>query len=172
MIADDSRHGDLPVDPDLVLPAESPAQTHRASGASRRWDVALVIALGGAIGGGIRWLINEAVPHATEAFPWATFIENVSGCLMIGVLLVYLLEVWSPHRYARPFLGIGVLGGFTTFSAYTSETAGLLRTGHAPSALIYLFATVALGLLATWTGIAGARKLSGVISRTKERTTP
>ncbi len=152
---------DLPIDPDL--PAAMDA--HNRAGRHPRWDVALVIAAGGAIGGALRYLLNLAIPHGADGFPWATFLENVSGCLVLGALMVFLLDVWSPHRYARPFLGIGVLGGFTTFSAYTVETAALLRSGHAPTAFAYLLGSVIVGLLATWAGIAIARRAAGISPR-------
>src|SRR4051794_14883819 len=97
----------LPIDPDATDPG------------TRRWDVALVIAAGGALGSLARWGLNEALPQEGGRFPWATFAENVGGCLVLGVLMVFLLDVWRPTRYGRPFLAIGVLGGFTTFSTYT-----------------------------------------------------
>lgn len=131
----------------------------------RRWDIALVIAAGGAIGGGARWTMNEVWRTSENGFPWSTFVVNVSGCLLLGIIMVFLLDVWAPHRYARPFLGIGVLGGFTTFSTYTVDTATLLRAGHAATAFAYLFGTVAVGLIATWTGIALARKAAGISPR-------
>jgi fluoride exporter len=152
---------DLPIDPD-VEQASGTLNVHRAH---RRWDIALVVAAGGAIGGALRYLLNQAVPHGAGGFPWSTFLENVAGCLVLGALMVFLLDVWTPHRYARPFLGIGVLGGFTTFSAYTVETIALLRAGEAPTAMAYVLGTVVLGLLATWAGIVAARRVAGVSPR-------
>ena len=73
-----------------------------------------------------------------EGFPWATFIENVSGGFLLGVLMVFLLDVWLPHRYLRPFLGVGVLGGYTTFSTYMLESRDLLAGGRAATAFAYL----------------------------------
>lgn len=128
------------------------------------WDLVLVIAAGGAFGGAARFLLNRAVP--TTDFPWATFAENVTGCLLLGALMVFLLDVWTPGRYLRPFLGVGVLGGFTTFSAYTSETRALLLDGRVPAALMYVFGSLIVGLLATWTGITVARGIAG--DRVKE----
>jgi CrcB protein len=142
---------DLPVDPDV-----SPFAVRGTR--ARPWDVVLAIAAGGALGGAARYLVNVVVPQA--GFPWPTFVENVVGCFLLGALMVFLLDVWPPNRYLRPFLGVGVLGGFTTFSAYTSETRALLMDGRAPAALLYLFGSVALGLLATWLGITTARVLS------------
>ena len=164
MSASHEAFGDLPMDPDLTV-MDEPVGAPGGHATHRRWDTALVIAAGGAIGGGLRWLLNQALPHGTEGFPWSTFVENVTGCLILGALMVFLLDVWGPHRYARPFLGIGILGGFTTFSAYTVETLGLLRAEQAPTAFAYLFGTVIVGLLATWTGIAVARKAAGISPR-------
>jgi fluoride exporter len=126
-----------------------------------RWDVVLAIAVGGAIGAAARWGLTQAWPPTAGAFPWVTFTVNVSGCLVIGALMVYLLEVLRPGRYARPFLATGVLGGYTTFSTYAGETETLLRHGHAPAALAYLFGTLVAALLATWVGLALARLAAG-----------
>jgi CrcB protein len=146
---------DLPVDPETPGPLAPRATL--ASLVAGRWDVLAVIAAGGAIGGGLRWLLNSALPHQPDQFPWSTFVENVSGCLAIGVLVTFVVEVWAPSRYVRPFWGVGVLGGYTTFSAYTTETTGLLREGASATALVYLFGSVAAGLLATVAGMWAAR---------------
>ena len=126
-----------------------------------RWDVTLAVAGGGALGAATRYALTEAWPPAAGGFPWVTFAINVSGCLLIGALMVYLLEVLPPGRYARPFLAVGVLGGFTTFSTYAGETETLLRHGPAPVALGYLFGTLVAALLATWAGTALARLAAG-----------
>lgn len=155
---------DLPVDPE-TFDEPSPfsrAPARRATLGSLlagRWDLVAVIAVGGAIGGGARWLINSALPHDGVQFPWSTFVENVSGCLAIGALLTLIVEVWPPSKYVRPFWAVGVLGGYTTFSAYTTETAGLLRVGAAPTALVYLFGSVVVGLVATVAGMWAVRAL-------------
>ncbi|HQR80328.1 MAG TPA: CrcB family protein [Actinomycetota bacterium] len=128
----------------------------------RAWDVPLVIAAGGALGGGARELLNLGLPGA--GFPWATLIANVTGCFLLGLLMVFLLEVWRPGRYLRPFLGVGVLGGFTTFSAYTAETRHLLTDGRVPLGLGYFFGSVLAGLIATWLGVGSGR----FISRSRE----
>jgi CrcB protein len=122
-----------------------------------RWDVLLVIAAGGALGSLARWGVGELMPWSGEGFPWATFLENVSGSLVLGALMVFLLDVWPPHRYLRPFLGVGLLGGYTTFSTYVLEARHLLAGGHAPVAMAYLGGSLAAGLAAVWLGIATAR---------------
>jgi fluoride exporter len=73
--------------------------------------------------------------------------------------------VWRPHRYARPFLGIGVLGGFTTFSTYTADTRALMLDSQVPLALVYLFGTLIVAMAATWTGVFVARSAAGITSR-------
>ena len=142
-------------DHDPLLPVDS--DTGDQIGREPVWDVVLVIAAGGAVGGGARYLVSSVVGH--QNWPWNTFVENVLGCLLLGVLMVLLLEVLQPHRYARPFLGVGVLGGFTTFSAYTVETHGLLVAGRGIAALTYFFGSVACGLAATWVGMVMTRRL-------------
>jgi CrcB protein len=123
-------------------------------------DVVAVIAAGGALGGLARWSLTHLLPQQ-GGLPWATFIANVSGCLALGALMVVLLEVRPPGRYARPFAGVGLLGGFTTFSTYTSETRDLLLDGRAPLAMTYLFGTLLVCLAATWAGMALTRRLTG-----------
>ncbi len=61
-------------------------------------------------------------------FPWATFVENVTGAFALGVLVVLAFARWPRSRYLRPFLGVGVLGGFTTFSTYALDIRISLRT--------------------------------------------
>lgn len=124
------------------------------------WDVTLAISSGGALGAIARYAVGAAWPHAPGTFPWSTFAINVTGCLLIGVLMAVLTEVAGhPHRLARPFLGIGVLGGFTTFSTYTVEAQRLIADGHTLSALAYLFGTVAAALVAVQIGVVAARLL-------------
>lgn len=158
---------ELPVDPDApgatLDHAADPFRQRARPG--RRWDIVLVIAAGGAVGGGARYLLTHSWPHAPGGFPWATFVENVSGSLLLGALMVFLLEVWRPRRYARPFLGVGVLGGFTTFSTFTTDIDALLRAGAAPVALAYVFSTLGAGFLATLAGLTLARRAVGITSR-------
>jgi CrcB protein len=152
---------DADVDPDIDL-THPPHVTGPA--ALDTWRTGAVVALGGAIGGLARLGVSTALPKSSGGFPWATFSENVAGCLLIGVLMVAVVERWPAHelgssRLVRPFLGTGVLGGFTTFSAYTSDTRALLAGGHAATALAYLAGSVVAGLVAVLAGAAAARAL-------------
>ena len=134
------------------LPAGKPQE--------RTWDIVVVIAAGGAFGGAARYAMNLAVPGQDAGFPWHTFLENVIGSCLMGVLMVMMLEVWAPNRYLRPFLGVGVLGGFTTFSAYTNEARALLQSEHELLALEYLASSVVACLAGVWAGVAATRALT------------
>jgi len=158
----------LPVDPDVPVPREpgQPEPRPRRFDAVRsRWDVLLVISVGGALGSLARWGVGELLPWSGNGFPWATFVENISGGLALGMLMVFLLDVWPPHRYLRPFLGVGLLGGYTTFSTYMLESRDLLVGGEAATAFTYLAGSLVAGLTAVWLGIASARATVGLAQR-------
>jgi CrcB protein len=116
-----------------------------------------VIAVGGALGAVARQLISAAVPRQPHEFPIGTFVVNLSGCLLIGLLMVSIVDVWRPHRLVRPFLGVGLLGGYTTFSTYTVETQALIQEGNPRMAFVYFGATVVGALLAVQAGVLIAR---------------
>ena len=122
-----------------------------------RWDVLAVIAAGGALGSLARWGVGEALARPRGAFPLATFTENLSGAFALGLLMVWLTEVWPSARYLRPFLAVGVLGGFTTFSTYMLDTRGLLAAGRPGLAVGYLAGTVLAGLCAVFAGVLAGR---------------
>ncbi len=126
----------------------NPPRPQRESRRDRTMLLA-AIAAGGGLGALARYGLAELWPTPPEGFPWATFTTNVSGCFLIGVLMVLITDVWIAHRLLRPFLGVGVLGGFTTFSAYTNETRNLLQPGTIGLAFAYLAGTLVAALLAT-----------------------
>jgi len=134
-----------------------------------RWDILLVISMGGALGSLARWGVGELLPWSGEDFPWATFIENVSGGFLLGVLMVFLLDVLPPRRYLRPFLGVGLLGGYTTFSTYMLETRELLYSDHVVTAVAYLAGSLLVGLVAVWLGIGTARLVDRLAQRGRRR---
>lgn len=104
------------VDPDvdLRIPAD------RAELTAHPAAVLGAIAAGGVLGGLARAGVQAAFPYAPTGFPWATFGINLTGCLLIGVLMA-VIGARPVHPLVRPFLGVGVLGGFTTFSAYAVD---------------------------------------------------
>jgi CrcB protein len=167
----------LPVDPDVSAGDRSPAGVRSLSFGQQvrrtlrtRWDILLVIAAGGAVGSLARWGLGEAFSGGRHgSFPWATFIENITGSFALAVLMVLVIDVWSPSRYVRPFVGVGVLGGFTTFSTYALDTRALVVADRAPLAAVYLFGTLAAGLAAVWLGIALARLSTTRAIRRRQR---
>ncbi len=134
--------------------------TRRPRGASGPGAADLAaIAAGGGLGSVARYGLSAAFP-AGQGFPWGTFAVNVSGCFLLGLLMVYLLEVWPPRRFLRPFVAVGLLGGYTTFSTYAAGVMTLL-TGHAPAlADAYALTSVLAALVAVWSGMKLARAVS------------
>jgi CrcB protein len=124
-----------------------------------RGDILAVIAAGGALGSLARYGLGLLWPHPAGAFPWATFITNVTGCLLLGALMVFLVEALPPSRYLRPFLGVGVLGGFTTFSTYMLDARELLVSNRTALAGEYVFGGLLGGVVAVWAGAGGTRLL-------------
>jgi fluoride exporter len=122
-------------------------------------DILLVIVAGGVLGSLCRWGIGRALPRSPTGFPWATFIVNVSGCFLIGILMVFVLDVWPPSRLVRPFLGVGFLGGYTTFSTYMLDTRALLVADRRVTAGVYLFGSLAAGFFGVWVATAGTRSI-------------
>ena len=115
----------------------------------------LPVALGGALGAVARYKVGGMVLHRTEGwnFPVSTFSINVAGCLVIGVLaaLVEHHDLLSPAT--RLFLFTGVLGGFTTFSAFGYETVFLVRRGFSQVSLLYVMLSVVCGIAAVAAGL-------------------
>ncbi|MFE1592086.1 fluoride efflux transporter CrcB [Nocardia sp. NPDC058705] len=125
--------------------------------------VLAAISVGGGLGAVARFGIGRWWPPA-GGFPWSTLTVNVLGCFAIGVLIVAVTELWAAPKLVRPFLGIGVLGGFTTFSTYSLEIRGLLDSGAMGTAMAYLglsvlaaLGAVAIAMIATrWVARRGA----------------
>lgn len=135
-------------DPDVDRPGPDPA----GGIARREWDVLAAVSAGGVLGAEARYGLARLMPHPAHAWPWATLITNAGGSLLIGLLMAGLLATKQPHRLARPFLGVGVLGGFTTFSTFAVETHGLLLAHRVAVAVGYVAASLAACLLAVALG--------------------
>ena len=112
--------------------------------------VIFAIGLGSFIGGVFRYLLTLLVQtKATINFPLGTLIVNIIGCFFIGIVLGFFDKGEISHEW-KLFLATGVIGGFTTFSAFSSETLVLFKDGHTGYAFLYIAASVILGLLATY----------------------
>ncbi|WP_438485885.1 fluoride efflux transporter FluC [Streptomyces sp. S186] len=126
------------------------------------WPVIGAVAAGGALGATARYGAGLLWPAADAAFPWTTLVINAVGCALMGVLMVLISEVWTAHRLLRPFLGTGILGGFTTFSTYAVDIERLVSAGRLPLALAYLAGTLLAALAAVALAGTATRALLGL----------
>ena len=118
----------------------------------------LLVGLGGAAGSILRFLCQKWITSITSlSFPLGTFLVNMTGCFLIGLFFSY----GTKHEYfsynMQLLLMTGLCGGFTTFSAFTLESMGLIKEDKTGLFLLYIGGSVILGLLATWFGIKIAR---------------
>ena len=120
----------------------------------RKVDLLAAVSAGGVLGALARYGISAAWSHPAAGFPWATWTINVSGCFLIGVLMVLIATRWPRQRLIRPFFGVGILGGYTTFSTSVVDVQQAAVHGAPGVALLYLGATIVGALLAVWAGTA------------------
>ncbi len=118
----------------------------------------LLVALGGGIGAWLRFVVGRLVGFS--AFPWATLLVNVSGSFAMGLLAGWLTRDASGGEHWRLLLGVGVLGGFTTFSAFSLELALLIERGQLGTAAGYALASVIAGVLGLFAGLAVMRSFA------------
>jgi CrcB protein len=112
----------------------------------------VAVALGGAFGAVARYGLDRVIERRSDSlFPWSTFVINIAGCLVIGVLIAALVDRHHTPDWLRAGLVIGVVGGFTTFSTFAQEELDLLET-HLMTALSYVLASVAVGVAAVFVG--------------------
>ncbi|GAA4909542.1 fluoride efflux transporter CrcB [Streptomyces coeruleoprunus] len=143
--------------------------SHGAGTALREWPVIGAVAAGGALGAAARYGVSLAWPAAPDAFPWAILWINAVGCALIGVLMAVLDEARRPHRLLRPFVGTGVLGGFTTFSTYAVDVHRLVDRGEARTAVAYLAGTLVVALAAVALAAGATRRVLERRSGTRGR---
>ena len=138
---------DPPLDPDL---AAAPSRSILLS----------VIGVGGALGTLARYELGLHLRTAgAYGFSYATFVANVGGAFLLGLLVALAARLRPRAAYLRPALGTGVLGGFTTFSTYLVETDVRLAHGHASLGLLYGVGTLVCGLAAAFAGLVlGGRR--------------
>lgn len=122
----------------------------------------IFVLLGGAIGAGFRYQISAvAMRNLGPNFPWGTWIINLLGGLLMGILAGSLAKQFTPDQGEplRLLLGVGVLGGFTTFSAFSLETANMLIRGQTVLAAAYAVSSVAGSVLLLLVGLLLMRAL-------------
>ena len=116
--------------------------------------IILSIGIGSCLGGLCRYFFSQFVQNKfLSTFPFGTMAVNIIGCFLIGIVFG-LSERGNVSMEWRLFLVTGFLGGFTTISSFSNETVGLLRDGQIWHAFTYIFSSVFIGLLATFTGIS------------------
>ncbi|WNV75594.1 fluoride efflux transporter CrcB [Geodermatophilus sp. DSM 44513] len=118
----------------------------------------LLAAVGGALGALARWGVGTALPQAPGEWPWGTLLVNLTGCLLMGVLLAALTARSPEPAWARPLLGVGVLGGYTTYSAFAVEVVVLVEAGAPALAAAYVVVSLLGGLLAVAAGAVAVRE--------------
>lgn len=164
------HHDDLPVDPDVLDEDRATSPTsprdravgNLASVSWRHWwrhrrAMLGLIALGGGLGSVARYGVARLLPTDAGGFPWATFLVNICGCLLVGALMVLFVEVRPGSRYGRAFLVIGVIGGLTTYSTLMTELRALAAARDWSVLIAYLASSVAVGAVAVAAGIVAAR---------------
>jgi len=119
------------------------------------------IALGGALGTAARYGVAQLFPTRPGSFPWSTLWTNLSGSFALGVVVAIVLQRFPPSRYVRPFVAVGFLGAYTTYSTFVAETVVLVRDGEALVAVIYAALSLIAGLLLAWAGIWSVRLRAG-----------
>jgi len=117
-------------------------------------------ALGGALGALARWGVGALLPHSPGAWPWATLLVNLTGCLVLGLLLAAVFARHPQHPWLRPFLGTGVLGGYTTFSTFSVDAVHLADAGRWAPAAGYVVVSVVGGVLAATAGVRLGRAVA------------
>jgi CrcB protein len=117
-----------------------------------------VVAVGGAFGASARYSIAQHWHAGAGAFPWPTFAINVSGAFLLGLLVGVLAARFPGNRFARPLLGIGLLGAYTTMSTLAVDVDLLTKDGHVVVAGLYLVLSAGAGVAAAAGGLALGRR--------------
>jgi CrcB protein len=121
----------------------------------------LLASLGGAIGAGLRFMVGSvAIRLMGVSFPWATLFVNVVGSLLMGILIGILARRTGTPNEVRIFLATGILGGFTTFSAFSLDAINLWQRGESSVAAGYVLASVVFSLLALFLGLMIVRSIA------------
>ena len=110
----------------------------------------LFVGLGGAIGTMLRYAGN--LIYTNKTFPFTTFIINIAGSFVIGIILGYALKNESFSQNWKLFFATGICGGFTTFSAFSYENFQLLQQGKLTLSVMYIFGSILMGIAATAAG--------------------
>ena len=112
----------------------------------------IAVFIGGGIGSILRFLLNKIEIVSENNYPYSTFISNVIGCFILGLVLGYFIKNGSNNSTLFVFLTVGLCGGFTTFSTFSNENLQLIQNGHILSFLIYTLLSLILGIMFVYFG--------------------
>ncbi|MBV9570190.1 MAG: fluoride efflux transporter CrcB [Alphaproteobacteria bacterium] len=115
--------------------------------------ILLAVALGGAIGSLARYFVASVVQQSTAQFPWGIFVVNVSGGFLMGVIVELSALKLNVSPEMRAFLTVGILGGYTTFSTFSLDSALLIQRGAYATVAAYVIGSTVLSILALFAGL-------------------
>jgi fluoride exporter len=120
----------------------------------------LMVAMGGAVGSMLRfWVGGNVADRLGTRFPYGTFAVNCTGSFLIGLVITLIAQRASVNPNWRYLIGVGFIGGYTTFSAFEYETFQSMQDGKMLIASLNVIASVAIGLICVWLGVAAARAM-------------
>ena len=119
----------------------------------------LLVMAGGGVGAVLRFQLGRMMPVGASGWPWGTFAANVIGGFAMGALAAWLLRAGVAGENMRLLLGVGLLGGFTTFSAFSLDMMRMIEGGNAGMACVYALASVMLAFAALFIGMAATRRV-------------
>ena len=122
-------------------------------------EVVLVVGLGGAVGAILRWSVGVLMSHLLAPVFLGTLVVNLAGSFLVGVLLIWFQGKLPINDVLRTGIVVGLLGGFTTYSAFSMEAVNMMMAGFYGRASAYVVVTVAVCLVGTWTGVMLGRSV-------------
>ena len=122
-------------------------------------EVVLVVGLGGAVGAILRWWVGVLMSHLLAPVFLGTLVVNLAGSFLVGVLLIWFQGKLPINDVLRTGIVVGLLGGFTTYSAFSMEAVNMMMAGFYGRASAYVVVTVAVCLVGTWTGVMLGRSV-------------
>ena len=112
----------------------------------------VAVFVGGGIGSMMRYLFSKISFLSYNSFPFSTFISNIIGCFILGLALAYFIKNDSQNSTIFIFISVGICGGFTTFSTFSSEGLELINNGNILTFILYTFTSIFLGIIAVYLG--------------------
>ena len=122
-------------------------------------EVVLVVGLGGAVGAILRWWVGVLMSHLLAPVFLGTLVVNLAGSFLVGVLLIWFQGKLPINDVLRTGIVVGLLGGFTTYSAFSMEAVNMMMAGFYGRASAYVVVTVAICLMGTWAGVMLGRSV-------------